>query len=347
MKSARALNASGIGREAHEVAVHAVRVRPVSLGRHDGEAVLADQASRDAGALPVELVRPVRRLADHHDPPRPDLVEQLVVVSPRPGHRVEHLGAAARARKGRHGRTPRRVTSDVDRLPRALMPPGWTSLASATGGPPPSSSRPSSSLDFLRFRPGGFDPGRLALQALDLALHRRDLALHLSVDRTEHAIGRRGAAVDEVLDAHVELAGPTLGCRVTRRDVLPSCRAAPPSSPDRRPWTGSEGCLPPALAVALALVLFVVRPCSWMAPLIGLRKDCVTDLCAVGSGQAPVRPGRPSAPHVCAAGMRRRAAGPARDSMTRARVRCCRRGGGPIHGSRRPARRSRRRPPGP
>ena len=61
----------GVAREAHHVAVDPVRVGPVALDRDGSEAELVDQPPRDARPLPVELVGPVRRLPDEHDPPDP------------------------------------------------------------------------------------------------------------------------------------------------------------------------------------------------------------------------------------------------------------------------------------
>jgi hypothetical protein len=68
-----------LARPAHE-AVDAVGRRPVGLDGHGVEAGLHDQPAGHAGALDVELVRPVRCLADQHAAPGADAIEQRVVV---------------------------------------------------------------------------------------------------------------------------------------------------------------------------------------------------------------------------------------------------------------------------
>jgi hypothetical protein len=82
----------GILAIAPHVAVHAVRIGPVSLDRHRGEAFFPDEAARDLGAHCVELVRAVRGFADEHDACAADALEQRVVIARRAGERVR--GAA-------------------------------------------------------------------------------------------------------------------------------------------------------------------------------------------------------------------------------------------------------------
>ena len=52
--------------------MRAERVRPVRLERHGHEAVIDDQTPCEIGAQRVEVVRPVRRLADEHGARRAD-----------------------------------------------------------------------------------------------------------------------------------------------------------------------------------------------------------------------------------------------------------------------------------
>ena len=81
-----------VPRCAHHVAVDAVCVGPVGLGRHRREAQLVDQAAGDPGPLPVELVGPVRCLADEDEAPVADPVEQRVVVVPGAEHGIRRPG---------------------------------------------------------------------------------------------------------------------------------------------------------------------------------------------------------------------------------------------------------------
>jgi hypothetical protein len=68
-------------------AVQPVGGGPVGLDRDGVEARRLDQPAGDAGALDVELVRPVRRLADQHAAGGADAIDQRVVVVRRAGDR--------------------------------------------------------------------------------------------------------------------------------------------------------------------------------------------------------------------------------------------------------------------
>src|SRR5207248_2364209 len=58
----------GGGREVANIAVDARRIRPISLERHDVEAMLDDQMPRDRGAGTIEFRCAVRRLTEQHNP---------------------------------------------------------------------------------------------------------------------------------------------------------------------------------------------------------------------------------------------------------------------------------------
>src|SRR5919106_2477740 len=77
---------------ASHVAVDAVRVGPIGFDRDRREAFLLDQPLGDLGALAVELVRAVRRLAEQREARIADQVHERVVVPRSAGQR---LGAAA------------------------------------------------------------------------------------------------------------------------------------------------------------------------------------------------------------------------------------------------------------
>ena len=72
----------GIDIVAHaaHVAVDAVGVGPIGLDRDGREAFLLDEPLRDLGALAVELVRAVGRLAEQHEARVADQVHERVVV---------------------------------------------------------------------------------------------------------------------------------------------------------------------------------------------------------------------------------------------------------------------------
>ena len=72
--------------------------------------MVLDQPLRDAGALEIEVVRPVGRLADQHDPTIGDLGEQFVVVvvaaldgTRRIAERGERTAACSAKAIGEHG----------------------------------------------------------------------------------------------------------------------------------------------------------------------------------------------------------------------------------------------------
>ena len=79
-----------IARIAH-IAVDAVGVWPVPLDRDGCKALLLDQPFRDLGALAVELVRAVGRLAKEHKACVADQVHQWIVVRAGTRQRVGRL----------------------------------------------------------------------------------------------------------------------------------------------------------------------------------------------------------------------------------------------------------------
>ena len=125
-KPRSASSASRSSSRAADVAVDAVGVRPVALDRDGGEALLADQALRDPGALAVELVRAVAGLAEQHDARVADQLEQRVVVAGVAGERVRLAPDRVEDRRARRaagqrcghgqltgGREPRRRRAQV------------------------------------------------------------------------------------------------------------------------------------------------------------------------------------------------------------------------------------------
>ena len=111
-----------VARETHHVAIHPIRVGPIALDRNRGEATLLDQAPGDAGALSVELVRPVRGLADEDEAPVTDEVEQRVVVVGVPGHRMCSMEDGLRCRIGRRRRHRTILRTRAPRSPGPEVP---------------------------------------------------------------------------------------------------------------------------------------------------------------------------------------------------------------------------------
>src|SRR5438270_4927934 len=74
---------------AADEAVHAVGIRPVRLDRDRGAAAVGDQALRDLRAFAVELVGPVRRLAEQYVTDAICARQQGRVVVPGRGERAQ------------------------------------------------------------------------------------------------------------------------------------------------------------------------------------------------------------------------------------------------------------------
>ena len=115
---------------AAHVAVDAVSVRPVGLDGDGVEAFLNDQPLSDFGALAVELVRAVRRLAQKHEARFAHQLQQRVVIRRRAFEHVRRLahevcgecvlidGHDARFPLSPHPRPRRRPRSRRSRPPR-------------------------------------------------------------------------------------------------------------------------------------------------------------------------------------------------------------------------------------
>ena len=70
----------GIRRDRAHEPVDTPSVGPVALDRHGAESTRLDQPLRDGGARRVELVRPVRGLAEQHDPRVTDRIDDGIDV---------------------------------------------------------------------------------------------------------------------------------------------------------------------------------------------------------------------------------------------------------------------------
>jgi hypothetical protein len=57
------------------IAVNHCRIRPIRFHRHDGEAVLLDQAARDGGACAIEFGSTVTCFAQKNDAPVREAIE--------------------------------------------------------------------------------------------------------------------------------------------------------------------------------------------------------------------------------------------------------------------------------
>jgi hypothetical protein len=89
-----------VGAEGLDVAVHARRGRPVGLDGDAARAAALDEPARELGAQRVELVRPVRRLAEQHEPRVADEVAQILDRL-RGAAQVGHAPRVTRPRAGR------------------------------------------------------------------------------------------------------------------------------------------------------------------------------------------------------------------------------------------------------
>ena len=101
--------------ESHHVAVDPVGVGPVGLDRHGGESTFVNEPTGDAGPLPVELVRPVRGLADQDEAPVADEIEQRVVVVSSARDGVKIALQRRRDRRVNHAHKSRTVRGRGDR----------------------------------------------------------------------------------------------------------------------------------------------------------------------------------------------------------------------------------------
>src|SRR5437899_8004809 len=71
------------------VAVDAERVRPISFPGDQSKAFLEDEPFGDFGPRFVELMRPVRRLAEQHVGGIPYELQQRAIIGARAGERVQ------------------------------------------------------------------------------------------------------------------------------------------------------------------------------------------------------------------------------------------------------------------
>ena len=99
-KSERAVSASEIIGESHDVAVDAVGVGPVRLHRHGIETTFFDQMTGDSSPLRVEIVSPVRCLANEDEPSIGHNMDERVVII---------LAARDQVKASLEGRGDRRV----------------------------------------------------------------------------------------------------------------------------------------------------------------------------------------------------------------------------------------------
>ena len=116
----------GVVAAAADVAVDAIGVRPVGLDGDGGEPLLADQPLGDLGALAVELVRPVRRLAEQHEARVADQIQQRVVVIGRADERI-----SGPRRAGSPGRRSHRLVAGRHRIGSSSYPVAAASGAAA------------------------------------------------------------------------------------------------------------------------------------------------------------------------------------------------------------------------
>src|SRR5262249_15385476 len=75
LEACERIHGIGVVAPSANVAVDSIGVRPVGLDGDRIEALLDDQALRDLGPLPVELMRSVRRLANEHETSIADQLE--------------------------------------------------------------------------------------------------------------------------------------------------------------------------------------------------------------------------------------------------------------------------------
>jgi hypothetical protein len=93
-------SAEGVGRvenivAALNIAIHAIRVRPVSLNRDRGESALFNQRARNFGAQRIEIVRAVGGFAEEHERCVADLCDdalQVAVIRQRISRGANHSG---------------------------------------------------------------------------------------------------------------------------------------------------------------------------------------------------------------------------------------------------------------
>ena len=71
--------------------IYPICIRPVRLNRYGAEALFLDKPFRNGCPERVELVRPMRRLAEEHERRIPDRMEQCIMIAPRPLERVPLL----------------------------------------------------------------------------------------------------------------------------------------------------------------------------------------------------------------------------------------------------------------
>src|SRR5262249_10925244 len=92
---------------AAHITIDAISVRPVSLNRHDVEALLPNQAFGDLRAFAVELVRAVRRFTEQYEARFADSLQQWVVINSRAVEPMRKSPNQHLCRCVRHNRYPR------------------------------------------------------------------------------------------------------------------------------------------------------------------------------------------------------------------------------------------------
>jgi hypothetical protein len=88
LETAEGLDCVRIRNFSLHIAIDPVCIGPVALYRNRAKALIADETLRDSGALPVELVRSVRGLAEENKASISDQLEQGVVIGGRTCQRM-------------------------------------------------------------------------------------------------------------------------------------------------------------------------------------------------------------------------------------------------------------------
>src|SRR5215216_1865016 len=117
------LRALVVALAAHE-AVHARGIGPVRLGCDCGEAALDDQALRELGPLPVELLRSVRGLAEEREAGAGSALDERVVV-PGPVQRPNGFGERAHSSRALRASNSRTSSSVVGAKSWYQSPTAW------------------------------------------------------------------------------------------------------------------------------------------------------------------------------------------------------------------------------
>ena len=88
LEVAQGLDRLGVFADAANVPVDAIRIGPIRFGGDGAEPLLLDEPLRDLCAQVIEVVGPVRRLADEHQPGVSDELEDRIEGFHRPDQRV-------------------------------------------------------------------------------------------------------------------------------------------------------------------------------------------------------------------------------------------------------------------